>query len=217
MNFTSFSLTLGVASYIYVIAFEAFGFLDLGVDILIILSMLLTYPITLYLIFKFYRPIKNKAFIVFGLIFQSLALMLLMIVYVDEGKNTSIIALASPILSQVGLVFVTVSALPDMIKSTKEELVEIEKGILTDRVCSVVYAGYYIGKIAIIVFTFVLRQIMSFEIGVVTAGMGILLYAAVYEYFGHGVRNFKDNKVEDFVGEISLKGEIDMSEYLIVK
>ena len=217
MNFTSFSITLGVASYIYIIAFQTFGFLNLGIDILIILSMLLTYPISLYLVYKYLRPIKNKAFIVFGLIFQSLALMLLMIVYVDEGKNSSIIALASPILSQVGLVFVTVSALPDMIKSTKEELVDIEKGILTDRVCSVVYAGYYIGKIVIIVFTYILRELMSFEIGVVTAGMGILLYAAVYEYYGHGVRNFKENKVEDFVGEISLKGEIDMSEYLIVK
>jgi hypothetical protein len=51
----------------------------------------------------------------------------------------------------------------------------------------------------------------------VLGSLAILMYAALYEHFGHGVRNFKRGKVESEIEQIDLKGDIDMSEYLIVK
>ena len=211
MNFTSFSITLGVASYIYSIITQALIMLNSVTNFFIVASMLVTYPISLFLVYKYLRPIRNKAFIVFGLIFQSLALISLMVVYADNGKNTDLIALASPILSQIGLVFVTVSALPDMIRSTNEELSSVPKVILTDRVCSIVYTAYYLGKIVIIVFTFVLRETMSFEYGIVVSGICILIYAGVYEYFGQGVREFRSHLIVGLGSEINVVNEIDMS------
>ena len=211
MNFTSFAITLGIAAYVYSTITQALVMLNSITKSFIVVSLLFTYPISLFLVYKFLRPIKNKAFIVFGLLFQSLALISLMVVYADKGKNTELIALASPILSQIGLVFVTVSALPDVIKSTNEELSHVPKVILTDRVCSIVYTAYYLGKIVIIVFTFVLRETMPFGYGIVVSGICILAYAAVYEYFGQGVREFRNHLMAGLGSESNVVREIDMS------
>lgn len=173
MNFTSFALTLGVASYVYAILFQAYSMLPLGIEILITFLMFSTYPICLYLVYKYQRPVQFKAFTVFGLVFQSMAMMFLVLVYADGGDTTALLALISPILSQVGLVFVTISSLPDMLESTTNGMPHISFGIISDRVCSIVFAAYYIGKLFVGISVYVLRYLMPFSLGMILSSLCI--------------------------------------------
>lgn len=216
MNFTSFALTLGVASYVYIVLFQALLLLPVGYGILITFLMFSTYPICLYLVYKYLRPVHYKAFTVFGLVFQSMAMMFLVLVYSDNGKSTGLLALFSPILSQIGLVFVTISSLPDMVESTASGLPNIQFGVVSDRVCSIVFAAYYIGKIFIRLSAYVLRNLMSFTLGMIISSLCIMLYAAVYEYFGRGVRDYKKGNYwkENILLERELEEPEDLSNWL---
>lgn len=146
---------------------------------LIILAMTVSYPITLYILYKKFRPVNRGKSIVYGLIFQSFSLVCLIPVYSDQDYWKVLIML-SPLCSQIGLVLITVATLPDMIERASEKLMHVEFGIISDRVCSLVYGALYFGMFIINFFAFFFKEFLSFWAGMVLAAGGILVFAWYY-------------------------------------
>lgn len=178
-GFFAFSLSLAVSFYASSILFKVYPDLSIALVELIILAMTVSYPITLIILYKKFRPLNRKNCIVYGLVFQAFCLIFLIPAY-SEGDLVKAIILASPVCGQIGLVLVTVAALPDMIDRASEKLMHVELGVVSDRVCSLVYGALWFGLLIINFFAYIFREFVSFGIGMGLAACGILAFAWFY-------------------------------------
>lgn len=121
------------------------------------------------------------------------------ILYVDIGDYLKLFTLFSPFLSEFGLVFVIVSVIPEMIETAASELSNEEFGLISDRICSIVFIAYYKGKIGIVFVSYCLSLIFGKFVCNVVCGFFILLFAVVYEFNVKGVKDYfkESSRVSD--------------------
>lgn len=158
-----------------------------------------SYPISLWIVYKYFRPIKPKPYIVFGLILLSIAIIISIILYVDIGDYFKLFTLFSPVLCECGLVFVIVSVIPEMIETVASELNNEEFGLISDRICSLVYIAFYKGKIGILIVNVIIRLLFGDFVCNVLCGIFVLLFAVIYEFKVKGVKEYfkESSRVND--------------------
>ena len=184
------SISFGVAQYGFIKVLESINNQPVGVSIISILLLIFSYPVSLYCIFKCMRPLHNRLIIFSGLFLQSIGIFTLSVYYSDMGDYFKLIGLLCPLLSQVGLVFVIVSSLPDMLETVTTELPSIEQGVIADRICSTVFIAYNKGSLLMLIMTVVLEIFTNTVFGSAICSLFILGFALIYEYNVRGVWDY---------------------------
>lgn len=136
------------------------------------------------------RPVNNRVLIFAGLILQSFGLFTLIVFFSDMGDYYKLIGLLCPSLIQMGLVFVIVASLPNMLKTVASKLPAIEEEAISDKISSTVFIAYNKGSITIFILTFILELLTNIIISTVVSSLFILVFALVYEYNVGGVWDY---------------------------
>lgn len=179
----------------------------------IILALISAFPVTLILLYKYSRPIKNTKLIFEGLVMVGVAVVFLIPAFNDNGFFIALVTI-SPVFSQIGLALITVAALPNMIVNADFKLGNVEYGIICDRVCSLVYGALYFGVLIINLFVFVFGEILTVWAGMVLASVLIIAFAFYYKGQAKLAERLGRNHSSLLFNEKEMSEHVDLNNWL---
>lgn len=179
----------------------------------IILSMISVFPVTLILLYKYSRPIKNTKLVFEGLILLGVSVILMIPAFNEEDFFIAVVTI-SPIFSQIGLALISVAALPNMIINSDFKLENVEFGIICDRVCSLVYGALYFGILIINLFVFVFGEFVTVWAGMALASVFIVAFAFYYRAQARLAEKLGRNHSSLLFVEKELSDQVDLNNWI---